>query len=371
MMEPTYEIKREWMETFLDVCWDAFPELSFEGEMIAENEPEGIIPFMEFDEGASHHIKYRMTGKKPLSAVFRALPMKEWHLRKILGGLVDIFERGEELLLWGDSFFLNGDSVFVDVQTYEPQVVYLPGYKKELSVQMGQLMEFMLNRLDYEDKPAVNLLYDCFAGSQTENGGIKDIKERLTKVMPNLWEEKNELSENSENLSVSDEEPDKAALHGIFNRIKGLFVKREVNYLEEEEEDVPSGDTVFLNKNAYVYERGDEDRTVFLPEKTKDSMPWLVDIRTSEVIKLNKTPFSLGSLSDYNDYCMKDPRISRLHAAITQTEGRYLLMDLNSTNGTYINDKEVMPGHDEQLFNNDKIRLADREFIYKSGDLSL
>ncbi len=369
MSEPVYEIKREWMETYLDVIWDPYPELFFEGQMIEKNEPDGIIPFFEYEEGTVHHIKYRVTGQKPLSSVFRALPMKEWHIRKILGGLIKILENGEEYLLSGDSFLLNGDVVFVDVQTYEPQLIYLPGYNKELGSQMGQLMEFMLNRLDYDDKAAVNLLYDCFAGNQTENGGIRDIKRRLENVIPEVSAEK-KVEVAGENVMDKDSERGyRTTLRDIFNRVKGLFVKKEISYQDEDEEkEVPCGETVFLNKKAYVYERREEEKTVFLPEKIMGSTPWLVDIKTSEIIKIQKTPFSMGSLPDYNDYLMNDPRISRLHAAITENEGRFSIMDLNSTNGTYVNDKEVMPGQDEQLFNNDKIRLADREFIYKSGD---
>ncbi len=370
MSEPVYEIKREWMETYLDVIWDAYPQFYFEGEMISKNEPLGVVPFIEYEEGVEHHIKYRVTGKKPLSSVFRALPMKEWHIRKILGGIIKILEGAEEYLLSGDSFFLNGDVVFVDLNTYEPQLVYLPGYKKELGMQLGQLMEFMLNRLDYDDKPAVNLLYDCFAGNQTENAGLAEIKKRLEKVMPDINRvtaeegEKQFLIEN-----MCDEEQDKSALQGIFNKIKGFFAKKEISYPEDDTEEVGhDGETVFLNKGAYVYERAEDERTVFLPEKIMGSTPWLVDIKTAEIVKLIKTPFSMGSLPEYNDFCMTDPRISRLHAAITEKEGRYTIMDLNSTNGTYVNDKEVLPGHDEQLFNNDKIRLADHEFIYKSGD---
>ncbi len=366
MEEVIYEIKREWMETYLELIWDVDAELAFEGEMLTQNEPEGIISFTEFDEGADHHIKYRVTGKKPLNSVFRAFPMKEAHLRKILGGLIDILERGEEYLLCGDSFLLKGDTVFVDVETFEPQLIYVPGYKKELSLQMGQLMEFMLNHLDYDDKLAVNLLYDCFAGFQSENGGLEEIRERLNKAMPGIFEDNED--EEKKQKEEGEFEPDRTYLHGIFSKIKNLFVKKEVNFLEEEEYDERSGDTVFLNKNAYVYERGEDVRTVFLSEKEAMGSPWLVDVKTAEVIKLQKTPFSLGSLPEYNDYVLNDSRVSRLHAAITETEGRVYLMDLNSTNGTYVNNKEVLPGHDEQLFNNDKIRLADREFIYKSGD---
>lgn len=42
-----------------------------------------------------------------------------------------------------------------------------------------------------------------------------------------------------------------------------------------------------------------------------------------------------------NEFCIPDGQVSRTHAQIEKTEAGYLLTDLNSTNGTFINDKRI------------------------------
>lgn len=43
-----------------------------------------------------------------------------------------------------------------------------------------------------------------------------------------------------------------------------------------------------------------------------------------------------------NEICIPDGQVSRTHAQIEKTESGYLLTDLNSTNGTFINDKRIL-----------------------------
>ncbi|HEX3032548.1 MAG TPA: FHA domain-containing protein, partial [Bacillota bacterium] len=43
-----------------------------------------------------------------------------------------------------------------------------------------------------------------------------------------------------------------------------------------------------------------------------------------------------------NDICLQDPNISRVHARIEQVEQDFTLIDMGSTNGTYINGKRVV-----------------------------
>lgn len=50
--------------------------------------------------------------------------------------------------------------------------------------------------------------------------------------------------------------------------------------------------------------------------------------------------------------------VSRQHAAILVDQGRYVLQDLNSTNGTQLNDVRVPPGSPRVIKNGDMIQLG-------------
>ena len=56
--------------------------------------------------------------------------------------------------------------------------------------------------------------------------------------------------------------------------------------------------------------------------------------------------------------------VSRLHARITRQEEGYFIEDLNSTNGTYVNDI-ALEYHQLQVLNlNDRIRFGMEEYVF-------
>ncbi len=57
-------------------------------------------------------------------------------------------------------------------------------------------------------------------------------------------------------------------------------------------------------------------------------------------VEIVRTPFTLGRQSD-NDLVLLDNRISRHHAQIIQNEQGYLIEDLGSRHGTYVNNEKV------------------------------
>ena len=54
--------------------------------------------------------------------------------------------------------------------------------------------------------------------------------------------------------------------------------------------------------------------------------------------------------------------ISRLHAKITQINENYLIQDLHSTNGTFLNGKRLTPGVMYPLKDQDSINLGESGF---------
>jgi hypothetical protein len=56
------------------------------------------------------------------------------------------------------------------------------------------------------------------------------------------------------------------------------------------------------------------------------------------------------------DISLQDPEMSRRHVRISWQEGRYILEDLNSTNGTFLNDTRVTDA--QRLSPGDKIRMG-------------
>lgn len=86
---------------------------------------------------------------------------------------------------------------------------------------------------------------------------------------------------------------------------------------------------------------------------------------TGEKIELGKPSFVLGKNPEKSDYAVAgNTNISRVHAVITMRNGRYYVMDQNSTNGTFINGRIIKAGQETEILPGDCLMLANEEFIF-------
>lgn len=109
-----------------------------------------------------------------------------------------------------------------------------------------------------------------------------------------------------------------------------------------------------------VYDREEEERTVCFSE---DVAVEAVYIRHGETrVRMEHFPFSIGR--EETDYVLSRPKVSRKHAYIDKKEGRYFILDENSTNHTYVNGAVIAPYTETELVSGDIIRLADESMTF-------
>ncbi|MBL8788641.1 MAG: FHA domain-containing protein [Deltaproteobacteria bacterium] len=70
----------------------------------------------------------------------------------------------------------------------------------------------------------------------------------------------------------------------------------------------------------------------------------------------------IGTAAD-TDIVLTDQYMSARHAVIRHEEGMFVIVDLDSTNGTYVNDQRCSK---EELIDNDRVRLGRTELKFKS-----
>jgi two-component system, cell cycle response regulator len=80
---------------------------------------------------------------------------------------------------------------------------------------------------------------------------------------------------------------------------------------------------------------------------------------------LDKEVTTIGRGRD-NDIVLPSDCVSRRHSRLERREQRLYVVDLASTNGTYVND-EVKPVRDRPLERGDQLRIGDTIFKYLSG----
>lgn len=87
-------------------------------------------------------------------------------------------------------------------------------------------------------------------------------------------------------------------------------------------------------------------------EKTMPSSAYL--IVNSQVFPLERELVNIGRKLD-NHVVIQDSRISRNHAQLRLMNGQFVLLDLNSTGGTFVNEQRITKS---VLYSGDTISLA-------------
>jgi pSer/pThr/pTyr-binding forkhead associated (FHA) protein len=80
----------------------------------------------------------------------------------------------------------------------------------------------------------------------------------------------------------------------------------------------------------------------------------------SEIITIDQSVINIGRRLD-NHVVIDDPRISRNHAQIREIKGRFVIFDLNSTGGTFVNGDRI---NQSVLYPGDVISLAGVTLIF-------
>jgi serine protease Do len=126
------------------------------------------------------------------------------------------------------------------------------------------------------------------------------------------------------------------------------------------------GGTVLLNKRSKRLpadlQVSDTVETIVPTEGTSDATTMLGrftilnGVRAGVRMALGGSGIRIGRESAICEIVLENPKVSRLHAEVVSIDGKVMLIDRNSSNGTYVNDQKI-----------DKRYLKDGDIIYFGG----
>lgn len=118
-------------------------------------------------------------------------------------------------------------------------------------------------------------------------------------------------------------------------------------------------------------DNGDE-ATTLLDDKGEDTSLLtsgktgvLISQKTNEKYYITMPKTIIGKERKRVDICVaNDPTISRQHCSIVMQNGAFYLTDLESSNGTYIGGKKLVPNQMVTLHDGDRFTISDQTFIF-------
>ncbi len=123
------------------------------------------------------------------------------------------------------------------------------------------------------------------------------------------------------------------------------------------------GETTFLD-NGTAGQTTMLDATANVQQRQIN--PQLVRSRNNEIIPVNKPNFRIGKEKSFVDYFVGDnPAISRSHANIITRDGKYYVLDTNSTNHTYVDGRMIPSGTEVEITSGTHLRFANEDFEFR------
>lgn len=390
--------------------------------MITGNHIAGLLSCKEKYINGDIFFYYEITSKQSLASIYDNRKIGIDFLQRFFIRLKTTWDTMSRFLLEEKYLLLNPEYIFVDVESNDFYFLYYPFEPEENYIQ--SLFEFFTDKVDCEDDKAVDVSFKALELIEREQFVLDEI---ITWFEEDITWEENGLptDEITDEVEEKDFDKDKqeryvsrqiipetkltgrllALLLGvaaiciyiyqsydmserIFIFFCGLlladlllillcsafFVYKKVSLYWEKKTDLNKEVVQFqeepmeidLAQHNYSPAGETYGKTIFIPWTDYDE-PMLYGIGKGNKyhIDLAHLPVTVGKLTDVVDIIIDEQSISRRHVKFFGENGNIIMVDLNSTNGTFKNDVRLEPNESKILEKGDEIRLGRLKFIYR------
>lgn len=187
-----------------------------------------------------------------------------------------------------------------------------------------------------------------------------------TKKIPPASEKIEEGPTNKQNIKTKTEKS-KGGLgfdDSISSILKSIPMDEPEAEIPDEAAEPLVPEEVFENPEPEV-DTGDmiEDAVIPSPESGKAKVVCIEGDLASSEFELDDNT-SIGR-SPSNDIVLKEPKVSRQHAAINKIDGSFVVVDLKSSNGVFVNGRKV---EEVVLEDGDEILIGNTKMIFHAGE---
>jgi len=150
----------------------------YQVRMLQRNPVEGLLfPVIRQMDGEILY-DYSITGCHSLQTLTELAPISRKLLVSIVEDMNRILEDVERYLVDGDYLALRPEFIYLEKQgenTYKTKFCFFPFHGEEPETQVRELLKYVLNEVDYQEKDAVNLAYELFQTSSEEGFLIRQL----------------------------------------------------------------------------------------------------------------------------------------------------------------------------------------------------
>lgn len=391
--------------------------------MLNANALDGVLPFQLLQVDGKRSFRYNVSDRTTLDA-FLSNGVTAMQIFSIFQDVAETVVNAKEYMIEEHSFLFDLQTVFVDAEG-RGCLICLP-VKKYLGQTMQAFCNTVIQSVDVSNLSGRNLFAELKGCLEEPDFNAETFAKRLQQVKLKRLvsgEEENVVLKRAERVSAQTDQSDGAPLllHGAEwddsaegGWGKTVFMPLQRKEKEPEPEPVlppmaeemqqtgkPLDKTVFMpvaeqrakqpfqsaegpiilhNREGILPDLGDgtvvlangntedvfhgEDVTQCLMNR-EYARGYLVRASTGEKIAITETEFRIGKSHRETDYCVEgNPAVSRHHAKIIQRGDFFWLIDTDSKNRTYVDQKVIESNREVSLSHGTQIRFADEDFTF-------
>lgn len=384
-------------------------------KMLERNHIQGILPVKERKEDGKGCLYVDISGKKSLAQEYKDKEMELEEMVFFFQQLMPVLEELRKYLLTEKMAVLEPEYIYRDMEDNQLYITVLP-WEVEEGNNLHKLAEFFLEKINHKDEFGVNAAYHFYKQQsqphfslyyfipvlEKENILKRQQKKEKTEVKQwdnlveirrgeSLSEDRNEVmwEQPCENLETEKKQIRRNKDIGIWMIVIGLGIisisflpilkfKQKLSgmalavmflvtgigiklfqYLQSKKKQEETEKEEFCYKEVVESEPGMED-TIFFESDTSEELlklQWKEKGRAKQVV-LREFPCTLGKVKEEVSIVMDNPSVSRVHCRFVEKDRGIAIMDLNSTNGTYLNGIQLKEGEILEIVKNDEILIG-------------
>lgn len=366
-------------------------EMGLDEQLMLHRKLTGVLPVEKVYVDGGGQYWYNISGKQSLDTYCRVKSIGMDLIEQLIISICSLMERLEWNLIESNCLMLDPELIFVNSSSLEFLFTLYPVGNHRIEQEFQQLMEYLMKKTDHQDVQAVKVVYQIYEQTLVDGYAISDVRSCL--IRKSQPEKTERIASDKTERQKKEEEP--VCIPPVAKE-KRLFKRGEKKGRREKEKvDIKSSSRIQVNKKETVLrllrqkfveweilqEDSREPKNVIYPDKGEEIEENTQPVIHPTVCLMNVTGQIRGQLlyigneglSDIvledgttyigygadADICINKETISQLHARIDRSEDGVYIQDLNSTNGTYVNEQLLAYKERRKLIGSDVVRFAD------------
>lgn len=346
----------------------------YQHQIVSTKKLEGLLSAKMYTKDGESGFYYDISSMQALDKWFAKEKIGQNWMDRLVSGLQTALWSLQEYLLDSRNLMIRRDCIFINMESEKIFFLYYPYHIEEERQDMENLLSFLIENADEKEPDTASFLYCLFAKWDRLREAFKP------EDMVALWGSHKREKETEEGAVQKTEIPAasqsvKSGQAEVMERKKDLSELIFGRYRRGKKE---TGRICMAMENG-EYRADRHGEADFKPETEQMTQTVYLEIKPEaeerklygngkenrKVICLNKLPLVIGKKEKVADVVLQNASISRMHARITEDEGRIYLEDLNATNGTFKNGARLKPYEKVEILKEDEIKLGKLLFTYR------